>query len=330
MATYTADQLKGMGVAGENISSPITFTFTNPGNSSYFTLETNRNNNGIYTESTPQCASGSWTAGSNLGLVYSPVITSCVVQPGTSSITFTPATSVLGINYKFRGTGIFNISTSTGVSSNLFDARNKLSYPGSGSLWTNLSGSSNATLFNGVTYNSTDGSGSLRFDGINDFARIPYDDSFNLSSGNYSINMWTKSGGELGGGLIAKIGTSNTDWDFFTQNIYEISAFNLEFPGDVPIWELSSPLTPGVWKLISITSTSYTASIYINGVQNDIPRPFVPGNTVVGINYVYLMTDVGISGYTSGSLGSVETSLTPSSGSQILTYFNNTKARFGY
>lgn len=112
MATYTTSQLQGMGTAGENISSPITFTFTNPGDSSYFTLETNRNNNGIYTETTPQCASGSWSASSTMELVYSPVIASCVVQPGTSSITFTPAASVLGTNYKFRGTGTFNMSSS--------------------------------------------------------------------------------------------------------------------------------------------------------------------------------------------------------------------------
>ena len=49
------------------------------------------------------------------------------------------------------------------------DAANPLSYPGSGTTWTDLSGNNNnGTLINGVGYTSSDG-GALSFDGIDDY-----------------------------------------------------------------------------------------------------------------------------------------------------------------
>lgn len=53
------------------------------------------------------------------------------------------------------------------------DAANPKSYPGSGTLWRDLSGKgNNGTLTNGPTYDSAN-SGGLVFDGVNDFVAIP-------------------------------------------------------------------------------------------------------------------------------------------------------------
>ena len=52
------------------------------------------------------------------------------------------------------------------------DAGNAASYPGSGTTWTDLSGSGNTgTLVNGPTYNSANG-GSIVFDGVNDYVNL--------------------------------------------------------------------------------------------------------------------------------------------------------------
>ena len=112
MASYTAAQMYGSGVLGENLMSGVQkiFTFTNPGDSSYFTLETVRNSNGAYDSNSSQCASGSWVVSASMGFVYSPVIASVVVQPGTSSLTFTPASTIAGTSYNLRGTGQFNLT----------------------------------------------------------------------------------------------------------------------------------------------------------------------------------------------------------------------------
>jgi len=112
MASYTATQMYGSGVLGENLTSGVqkTFTFTNPGDSSYFTLETVRNSNGAYNSTSPQCASGSWVVSSSMGFISSSIIASVVVQPGTSSLTFTPASTITGTTYYLRGTGTFNLT----------------------------------------------------------------------------------------------------------------------------------------------------------------------------------------------------------------------------
>ncbi len=51
------------------------------------------------------------------------------------------------------------------------DAANKLSYPGTGTTWTDLAGSNNGTLTNGPTFDDEKG-GSIVFDGSNDYANL--------------------------------------------------------------------------------------------------------------------------------------------------------------
>lgn len=49
------------------------------------------------------------------------------------------------------------------------DAANPLSYPGSGTTWSDLAGTNHATLLNGPTFDAAN-SGSIVFDGVNDYA----------------------------------------------------------------------------------------------------------------------------------------------------------------
>ena len=124
MASYTAAQLSGTGSAGETISGSTLLMFTNPGDSSYFTLSTIPGSDGTFTGK-PTCASGSWFPSTAImGPVTSKFINSVVVQPGTSSVTFTPAAPINGTNFRFQGTGQFNMVTFN-PSSSLFAAGEK-------------------------------------------------------------------------------------------------------------------------------------------------------------------------------------------------------------
>lgn len=112
MATYTADQLYGSGSIGENITTSKTFTFNNPSGSSYFTIETITDATGGFSGK-QATTSGSWTPSTAyMGPVQSPYFASVVVQPGISSVTLTPVTSITGTNYRMRGTGVFSMTTS--------------------------------------------------------------------------------------------------------------------------------------------------------------------------------------------------------------------------
>jgi hypothetical protein len=109
MATYTAAQLYGQGTLGENLSGLKIFTFNNPGDSSYFTLETVPNSTGSHAGA-PTNALGTWVVSASMGFVSSSYVASVVVQPGTSSFTFTPASAVTGTTYYLRGTGTYNLT----------------------------------------------------------------------------------------------------------------------------------------------------------------------------------------------------------------------------
>lgn len=72
------------------------------------------------------------------------------------------------------------------------DAGNTKSYPGSGTTWSNLSGTgNNGTLTNGPTYSSTNG-GSLIFDGINDYTTVASASSLNFSTAIFTTEVWVK------------------------------------------------------------------------------------------------------------------------------------------
>jgi hypothetical protein len=110
MATYTPSQLNGAGSVGENITSGSTktFTFTNPSASSYFTLETIPNATGSFAGA-PANVIGSWVVSASMGFVSSSYVASVVVQPGVSSLTFTPDSAVTGTTYRLRGTGEYTL-----------------------------------------------------------------------------------------------------------------------------------------------------------------------------------------------------------------------------
>lgn len=65
------------------------------------------------------------------------------------------------------------------------DAANQKSYPGSGTIWNDLSGNgNNGTLVNGPTFDSGN-NGSIVFDGVNDFVNL------NQPAVSFSPNRWT-------------------------------------------------------------------------------------------------------------------------------------------
>jgi len=118
MATYTSGSLYGLGSLGENLTQATTYTFAftnNAPTTNYFTFETIPNPSGFYVSgSTPLNISGAWVVSSSMnpGFVTSSYIASVVVPPGNSSLTFTPATNVVGTTYYLKGTGALNLTIS--------------------------------------------------------------------------------------------------------------------------------------------------------------------------------------------------------------------------
>jgi hypothetical protein len=169
--------------------------------------------------------------------------------------------------YIERDLGLFgnDVSFST-VESGLIlylDAGNAISYPGTGTLWTDLSPSANnGTLTSGPTYSSADG-GSIVFDGVNDAIVLPTI----TPTPTATFNAWIYINGTHvnygaifsnwgGGGNAYFIGTppNATSIDVYIND-------NLRYT--------ISPLSANTWNMLTISHTASTAVAYINGVQTN-------------------------------------------------------------
>jgi hypothetical protein len=83
---------------------PYTFTITNNSGSSYFVMETPFNYQ--FDGSTPKNTSGSFSSLTNIaGSNITDYIAGFVLPTGVNSFIFTPATNVIGITLRLRGTG---------------------------------------------------------------------------------------------------------------------------------------------------------------------------------------------------------------------------------
>lgn len=106
MATYSFDDLKGKGIFIPAFSGSMDFVLHSPNFSSYFTLETVRNEDGVYDISSPVNTSGSFTSLVNVhDLISSSYIASFVVSEGTGSFNYTPNNAVLANTLFLRATG---------------------------------------------------------------------------------------------------------------------------------------------------------------------------------------------------------------------------------
>ena len=121
MPTFTAKDLQG---AGKEFSSPNgvkTFTFTNPGNLAYFTMEQvyddvndiGRNSGGSMPIEAVDYTAGTFDAFNGIseaGIVQNIFKFSIIVPPGENSVRFSPDDTSRGGILAFRGTGNFALS----------------------------------------------------------------------------------------------------------------------------------------------------------------------------------------------------------------------------
>lgn len=155
------------------------------------------------------------------------------------------------------------------------DASNSSSYSGSGTTWTDLSGSNNDfTLINGPTF-STDNGGIIVFDGSDDYASSANDVAdFQWGTGAYSYGVWvnadtlTSSGAN---GFLAFYGDNGATTQKSSQ-IYVISG-NLKHiildGGTSYILNSSQTISTGTWYYIMFVNpndgSTDGAKLYVNG-----------------------------------------------------------------
>lgn len=163
----------------------------------------------------------------------------------------------------------FNFSETTPaipiITANLvmhLDAGNTSSYPGSGTTWTDLSGNgNNGTLTNGPTYSSAN-SGSIVFDGTDDYVDIPDNASLNPTL-NMTVSAWVNMTSFKSFNTIFGKGTSSGGFDF---RIDSSTQLNLVKYTIIDQTSTISALSTNTWYNITAVQSTTKVDYYVNGV----------------------------------------------------------------
>jgi uncharacterized protein (TIGR02145 family) len=156
------------------------------------------------------------------------------------------------------------------------DAGIASSYPGSGTTWTDLSGTNNhGTLENGPTYSSANG-GSIVFDGVND--RISAFPTQISGTGSKTISLWIKINTSSRTGIAGTRSLAEWGWGF---------SVNRNGTGSLAFYDtrgselyVAAGLGTNIWYHVSVTyDDSRIVTLYVNGLQVGISStPFAALN----------------------------------------------------
>jgi len=208
------------------------------------------------------------------------------------------------------------------------DAANTKSYPGSGTVWNDLSrGGNNGSLVGSPTFNSSNG-GTIVFDGINNFVSVPDSNSWDFTN-SLSMECWVYVNSYDPEGVMfvhQQSGLSYGGFEFWVQNT---NVIRFGKNGITPIIASSGVFTTGVWNHVVVTIDGTVGRIYLNTVVvGNTSTATVPDN-VTGQLRIGSYTNTGfyeLNGRLSCLRIYKDKALTSS---EVLQNYNATKSRFG-
>jgi hypothetical protein len=186
------------------------------------------------------------------------------------------------------------------------DAANRKSYPGSGSTWADLVSSNVGTLTNGPTFD-TGNSGSIVFDGINDFVNvasqsITTNTSFTVCCSVYFTNWNDNSFKPLVD--AGNLGSGTTSWTLSKNNINEL--FVSVNGGFI---SLNPNISNNTWYHIAATATAgtpYVLRLYVNGFARTPTSTSNSNSLTVATQPVRIFASSFSAIYTAGRVSNVQ------------------------
>ena len=319
-----------MPITFSNTSGTGNFTLVNNTNSGQFLLAISPSTTTTSTTSTTTTAAPTTTSTTSTTTTAAPTTTSTTTTTTTAAPTTTSTTTTT--------TTVAPIVT-TGLILN-YDISNTSSYGGTGNIVTDLTGSSNATLYNSPTYTST-GGGYLTFNGSNQYLGLNTSLNAKLSPVNtstiISVFVWVYPMDN--GVIVQEIGqtTPNTAWH---DSQIEMVAGTLKFS----VWSgniqnlpsaISTPLNN--WYYMGFTYDGTNLVGYVNGAtavtSGTISRQ-TPYNSGGGLGLFYAIaaadgTNLGDGTAANMRFGGMQIYNTALSAANVLTNYNAQKSRFG-
>jgi hypothetical protein len=206
------------------------------------------------------------------------------------------------------------------------DAGRTLSYPGSGTTWTDLSGNGNTgTLVNGVGYNSSN-LGSLSFDGVNDYT-LTSSINHNIGTGNFTYSAWVYPTSLKGAGatLSAFMGNGEYAPTFgFDLNGYP-SELGFYWSG----WKgFGTTLSLNQWYYVVMTRVGALCTGYLNAIA--CPVTYNDGQSMNNSQYVIGRSGVNYaSDIFKGNIAQVQIYNRALTAQEVQQNYRATKSRYG-
>tara|TARA_Y100001949_G_scaffold106076_1_gene89588 strand:+ start:180 stop:1580 length:1401 start_codon:yes stop_codon:yes gene_type:complete len=217
-----------------------------------------------------------------------------------------------------------------------WDAGNRRSYPGTGTVWTDLVGGHDGTLENGVTLDN-DNMGIMSFDGTDTHILIPDSDAFDFgTTGPFSISCWVKAN-SAATGIYAYQCLFYHHWNpgvvvlICTPGGWEGEYQQVGFFGGSTVFEYgTSNINDNEWHYVAVTRESDGAwAIYVDEVMQSSGTGWT-GNASS-------TDDIGIGKYVDslsayypllGNLNEMRVYNIALSADQVLQNYNATKRRY--
>lgn len=213
------------------------------------------------------------------------------------------------------------------------DAGNTSSYPGTGTIWNDLTGNgNNGTLTNGVTYLTNNG-GVMSFDGVNDYIEIGSTGQgplYDIGTGDFTVNMWcAKDRTSTYGWFISNFdsavgGFAMGAWADTTSLYWRIYPDGWTDSG----YNISSDLS---FHNYTLTRNSGTVDVYVDAILVDGANAGFTGTLSSELVPTYLggRSDGYQNQPWNGNIGSVHIYNRTLSANEVLQNYNATKGRFG-
>jgi hypothetical protein len=225
------------------------------------------------------------------------------------------------------------------------DAANKLSYPGSGTSWIDLSGNNNTgTLTNGPTFSAAN-LGSIVFDGTNDYVVSTLNQTPTLDiTSTITLETWIKATALVnvsnGAGLFSKGFSSDLNSGVYELGLSQSGGANIPFfrmriSSTTPIYNPSNILMSvnNIYHLVA-TYNGSIMRIFINGIESGSGNSTsgnIESNTqrlAIGVRYGTVFSGLG-SSYLTGNMYINRIYNRALTATEVLQNYNANKSRFG-
>jgi hypothetical protein len=213
------------------------------------------------------------------------------------------------------------------------DAGNSLSYPGSGTTWSDLSGNGNSgTLINGPTFNSANG-GSIVFDGTNDYVSAPKQTAF-VDVSQFTLMSWMKRRTASSKVVMHQGATLFVD---VSMELWSDNNAYFEVGNGSNQYAFANN-TSTAWQYLAMvfdggqTGNLNRLKCYINGSLLEVSYDGVIPSTTGNPDSIFAIGNTEGSGFSNFSDGNIAQVLIYSqalSPQEILQNYNATKGRFG-